>query len=234
MAEVKMDDQATPVIYDSQVESFTILQTWIMALTQPYENTYARLIRDPKAGFGKAVLWVFVTNLIGYSILSLANLALGGLSVLSRFSELKEFMPDYPYLLGGSMLASLLCIPVWTVVGLVIFLVHTSIVHFVAGALGGNGTYSELVYAFAAFTAPFALIYDILMTIPIIQCFAIFTAFYAMFLSIVALKTVHRFSWGKSIGTFVILLILWFFIIVIIGLLLMRFLSGWLSSQMGI
>jgi hypothetical protein len=229
-----MEDQGGPLLYDSGEESLSTFQIWIMALTKPDEDTYSRIIRDPRANLGKALLWVSATSLIGYSILLLANIALGTLGILSQFSEFSGLAPQYRNLLGSSLLIAILCVPVWTVVNVVIFLIYAGIVHFIASALGGTGTYSKLVYAFAAFTAPFSLIYDFLLVIPLIQCLAIFTGIYAFFLSILALKVVHRFSWGKSIGTFIILLVLMFFLFVIIGLLLMRLLDSVLPSQLGI
>lgn len=191
-------------------EQLTTFQIWIMALTQPSEETYARILRDPKASVGKAAVWVFVTSLIGSTISLFANAIFGSFSSISRLAELGEFSPMFEDLAesaaSGFSIGQVLCIPVWAVVGVAIFFIQAGVLHFIAGALGGNGTYADLIYAFAAYAAPFGLAYSVLMAIPIVQCFGIFVGFYGLYLGILALKVVHRFDWGKAIGTYGILI----------------------------
>jgi hypothetical protein len=216
-----MEYQSEPGVYYGE-ERFSTFQVWSMALTNPSEETYRRIVRDPDAGLGRAVVWFLAATLVGTTITVIANVLFGGLPSFSQMTELTEMMPEYQDLMGNMALFQVICIPVWTVVGLLVFLVHTGAIHFVAGALGGEGTFSDLIYAFAAYTAPFTLVYNVLLAIPIIQCFAVFLSFYALYLGVVALKVVHRFDWGKSIATFGILIAFLVLVFCIISALMAR------------
>jgi hypothetical protein len=67
----------------------------------------------------------------------------------------------------------------------------------IARALGGYGTYKELSYAFGAYLAPLGIIGSVLFMVPYINCLTIPIGIYAVFLNILAIKSVHRFSHGE-------------------------------------
>jgi hypothetical protein len=214
-----------PEIYYGDEEGLTTFQVWTMAFTSPSEETYARIVRDPNASIGRALMWFVVASFIGSMISVLANAIFGSFSNFTDFAELGEYAPMFEDLMGTFGMMQLICIPVGVVIGLIIFLFHTGVIHFIAGALGGTGNYSDLIYSFAAFTAPFSLVYNLILAIPVVQCFGVFTGFYALFLGMLALKVVHRFEWGKVIGTYAILIGMWLVFFCILAALMMGFIN---------
>jgi len=188
-------------------ERFSTFQVWMMALTKPNEETYSRIIRDPGAGVGRAIVWLIVTALIGTTISVVSNAIFGGFSNSSQLAELKELFPESQELIKNLPIFLAICIPASVIISLIIFFVQTGVLHFIAGALGGNGSYSDMIYAFAAFSSPYTLVYSLIAAIPIVQCFSFLLGFYALYLGILAIKVVHRFDWGKALGTYGILII---------------------------
>lgn len=105
------------------------------------------MIADPRAGFCRAILKILVKKLIGHLFLAVGFIALWGLSSRSWLAGLGDWIPEHESILRGSTFALLLCVPVWAFPSMVILWVDPAIVHCIAGALGGDGTYSEWGYA---------------------------------------------------------------------------------------
>jgi hypothetical protein len=76
----------------------------------------------------------------------------------------------------------------------------------VARALGGVGTFSQLAYAIAAYTAPISIVATIIGAIPLVNCLGIFIAVYAIGLNILSIKAVHKFSWGRAVLSSVLII----------------------------
>jgi hypothetical protein len=207
-------------------ETFTTFQVWSMALTSPTENTYNRITHDPNAGMGRAILWFLVTSFIGSTISVLSNMLFGNTAALSRLSEWFDVAPELAKLQIQNSPFQLVCIPIITVAGLLILLIQTGMVHYIAGVLGGKGAYSDLVYASVAYSAPFFLVYTVISVIPIVQCLLPFLSLYAIYLALLALKVVHRLDWGKSIATYVILVV----IILVLSCILAALLMGGINQ----
>ncbi|NCQ35776.1 hypothetical protein GW813_12060, partial [bacterium] len=81
---------------------------------------------------------------------------------------------------------------------------------WVAKLFKGTGSYSQLVYAAAAFTAPLMLIsgaisaLSLILTPYIVLCFSILSiglGIYALVLWVVAVKGVNGFGWGEAVGS---------------------------------
>jgi hypothetical protein len=83
-----------------------------------------------------------------------------------------------------------------------------AIQNIMARLLGGQGTYSQLIYAEATFYAPLLLISSILSLIPYVWLLTYPLALYELILSVRAIKAVHQFGWGKAIISSLALLIL--------------------------
>jgi hypothetical protein len=69
--------------------------------------------------------------------------------------------------------------------------------------LGGTGTYTELVYGWAASIPPLALIIGTLGSIPNVYAVALNVGggLYGSVLQVTAIKAVHHFSWGRAIAS---------------------------------
>ncbi|MCJ7567131.1 MAG: hypothetical protein MUO58_06300, partial [Anaerolineales bacterium] len=75
-------------------------------------------------------------------------------------------------------------------------------------------------YALAAFTAPLTLLSGVIGWIPLVNCLTIPLGIYSLLLTLLAVKSVNRMSWGKTISTFAVLLLVSVLLAVVLGLLI--------------
>ncbi|HKZ87251.1 MAG TPA: YIP1 family protein [Anaerolineae bacterium] len=160
-------------------------EAWLAALTRPSVAAYEELARDPNATTNRAYLWIIVSLLIGAVIQGLVFL----------------LIPDTA--MAGLGLTTLFCVAV--VGGVIGFFIWSIITQGIARVLEGTGTYAQLVYALAAYTAPLYIINSVLAYIPLLNCLSIVTGIYAIVLNVIAVKAVHQFSWGRAIAASFIL-----------------------------
>jgi hypothetical protein len=165
-------------------------EVWIRALTRPSVATFERLLRDPYASSGTAYAWVFYSALVGTGLASLVQSA-------------------FPDSVGASSVgAGVICgAPVAAVLSVLGLIVTAGITQFVAGLLGGIGTYRELVYATAAYLAPLSLIESVVGEIPVFNYLLIPLALYGIALNVIAVKAVNRFGWGSAIAASVLVFV---------------------------
>jgi len=176
-------------------ESFTWSEVWINALTKPSVETYERLVRDPNASTNKAYGWVFICSLIGVLLSSLIGMGIGGLFDAGSIAGF-----NYGTLFGVSIFQLLCCAPIVGVLAVFGIALNAAITQLIARALGGTGTYSELVYAYAAYTAPYTLVTSILFAIPFVSfCLGIPLSIYSIVLTVISVNAVNKFGWGKAI-----------------------------------
>ncbi len=181
-------------------ESYSWFDTWTKALTKPTEASYQELITDPAAGPGRAYAFIAVTAAISFLIAYLLHM-LFGLSIAGEnflFSSALGLVCGLPFAIGLTMLA---------------LTVSAGLLQWVAGMLGGTGNFSKLVYAFACFFAPMSVATSILSAAPIINLLVYPLMIYNLFLEVVAIKAVNGFSWGKSIITMVVPMVVLFGIV---------------------
>ena len=163
-------------------------ETWIKAVTRPSVTTYEEIVNDPAASSGRAYAWVFITALIGYgfTVISqqLVNIALDS---ATRGREAPTG--------AGPFLLVLFCgVPILSLLSVLGLMFGAGVTNLIASILGGTGTYSKLVYAFAAYYAPLTLISSVLNAIPFINYLAFPLGLYAIALNLIAIKAVHQFG----------------------------------------
>ena len=179
----------------AEYKSLSWSEVWINALTKPSVATYERLVHDPGASANKAYLWVFICALIGYVFSSLIGLAIGGLFDGGMFAGFNN-----SYLFGSWFIQLICCLPIVAILAVVGLVISAGITQLIARALGGTGTYSELVYANAAYGAPISLVSGILFTVPFVNlCLGIPLAIYSLVLTVIAVNAVNQLGWGKAI-----------------------------------
>src|SRR6185436_13844883 len=100
---------------------------------------------------------------------------------------------------SASWLTNLLCAPIFALLFILVFAIVTGITQLVAGALGGTGNYSKLLYTTAAYWAPLSILSALIGVIPVIGCFNLIFTIYGIVLDIIAVKVVNQFSWGKAV-----------------------------------
>jgi len=172
-------------------EALPWYQVWIKALTEPRVASYESLVTRPGVGLGRACLWVGLAGLISVVISTAAFVAFGTLD--AAFQQTGDGLGD---LSGAGLffacLAGLFAIPR--------LLVSAGISHVLARALGGTGTYDQLAYGMAAYSAPGSLVSSAISFIP---CLGILVALplslYLIFLNILTIKAVHHLSWGRAV-----------------------------------
>lgn len=194
------------------------IEIWVLALTRPREDTYQALAEDPALSTGRAALWILISGLVSSAVAM--TLQFGQLGPIIR--ELGQDS-DVAALAGLGM-ASLLClVPLFAVFTLVGQMIYIAILQFVAGALGGVGSFQGLFTASAAYIAPVTLVSGLLGAIPLVgACLSLPISLYAIYLGVLAVKSVNRFGWGQAVLTFIIPFIVFFLcgLILFLGLLL--------------
>ncbi len=147
---------------------------WTTAFTRPSVATFENLVRNPQANSQRAYKWMFVSALVGYTIPVLSPLVRG-------------VSPQWLYLLG---------VPILALIAVLLLMLMAGITQLVARAMGGTGTYSQMVYAFAAFNAPTTVITGIIFTFPFGR---LVIGIYWFVLNLIAIKAINRFGWGKAV-----------------------------------
>jgi hypothetical protein len=176
---------------------------WTFVFTRPSEDTYRILLSDPFASTNRALVWVGLAGLISSAVTILLNLGAVRASVAGAFGDTavsRQFL---------GTLVSLLCgIPFAALATMAVFAVSVGLVHFAANALGGTGEFTDLFYLFAAVSAPVSLVSSVLAAIPFVNCLNFAIGLYALYLQVLAVKTVHQLDWPRSIGSVAVLVIL--------------------------
>jgi hypothetical protein len=158
---------------------------WFTALFRPSVSRYENLISNPKASAKTAYIWAIITQVIGAII---------------SFVLLVDHQKLFLYLLCGTPLL---------IIGAVLLLVIIAgSVHIIARPLGGMGTYSNTVYLVSAFSSPMTIVSLILYYLPLGKWLFVFLLIYWIILTVTAAKTVYKLSWGKSVVSSSVLIVL--------------------------
>lgn len=197
-----------------------IYEIWMDALIKPNVETYQGFGRHPNASAMRGFLWLFLAYLISTLISVMGAAFLGSLSTI-----LGDQGPGAAPGFAGLSGLTLLCLaPLGAVFGVLALAIIAGISNLIARAVGGTGSFGQLVYAFAAYLAPLTIISSVLGIVPLLNCVTIPLGFYGLFLNILAIKAVHDISWGKAVLSSVVIIagIMIFvavFVIVILALL---------------
>ena len=213
--------------------TYTWFEAWRAALTRPSVATYTDLLLDPRAGLGRAVAWLFVSALLAY-LIGMALQSLLFPSVLAEvIREAGETAPAGLWSTPGALLAlSLACMPFIAAFAVASYLAGFGLVHFVASALGSQGSYTQLVYAHAAYIAPLGMLTTVLGMVPLVNCLTLPLALYGFSLQLMALKASTRLSWGRVLAVLAILALFVILLAVVLafGLLAPEF-DRWIPSS---
>lgn len=168
-------------------------QVWIQAYTRPSVETYQRLLADPNASPKRAYLWSVASVFVGYGIFILITL------IFPSEFRFGEFVDSRPWeFFGSATILMACCLPLVIVMGLIRLMISAALTQLVARLLGGDGSYSQLVYLFGAIDAPMSLLSHTLSAIPFAICLTFLPDIYAIVLRIIAVKTVNNFGYVKA------------------------------------
>ena len=179
----------------------TIFETWKAALTQPREETYARIAAQPEVSSSKAFLYVFIGSLLSAFFLFIGQLVFAG-------AHGRGMLDGWGNSSLGMIGVMLLCgIPVFAVVGVLSFGIFVGLTNWTARLFGGVGNFDQLAYTLAAVTVPAAIIsgaLNMFSGVPVLG-FLVGTigfgiSIYILYLEVLAVKAVHGVSTGKALG----------------------------------
>jgi hypothetical protein len=191
----------TPMFDSTPPAPEPFYQVWLKAVTRPNEQTYADLVSSPGANPNKAYLWLALSYVFSFFVVMLVSSVSTSTQYGGRLSDV----------LGSSLIALICAAPISAVIGVLFYAIETAIVQWVANLFKGTGTYSQLIYAFAAFTAPISIVSSVISLFSLIPfiglCFSIISigvGIYALVLMIMAVKGVNKFGWGEAAGSVLI------------------------------
>jgi hypothetical protein len=191
-------------------------EVWLKALTQPSVESYEDIVSRPGISTRKAYTWIFLSSLVGSVLTMIGVVFLGSLSTLGA-DQAPEAFSGLGFTVGALVCAA----PVGGLLAVLGLMISAGISQAIASALGGEGTFEKLAYAISAYASPLGIVTSLLSLVPIVNCLSLPVGLYGIFLNILAVKSVHRFSWGKAIASSVavIALILILIACLIIGVL---------------
>jgi hypothetical protein len=191
-------------ISEGQIVSWSLV--WFQAVTSPREETYDRLVNDPKAGLRRAAIWLLLTAAIAYLIGVFTRLVF----TQFRLVAVPEFVARLDPATETAAIWLLLCaFPFAAILWLAGQLAYAGVAQFIAGALGGAGTFPKLAYATAMYTAPLTLLFGPILLVPLLNiCLGVPLLFYSIVLNFHAIKSVNQFGWGSAILTSLIMVLL--------------------------
>lgn len=187
----------TPIFDSTPAAPEPFYKVWLKAVTKPNEQTYAEIANSSGASPTKAYLWLAISYIFTFFVSML----------VFSFTSSSQY-GDFGEALGGSVIVLICGAPIGAVIGLLIYALEVAIVQWVAKLFKGTGSYNQLIYAFAAFTAPLTLVSGVLSAFSLIPfiglCFSIISigiGLYSIFLMITAVKGVNKFGWGEAAGS---------------------------------
>jgi hypothetical protein len=190
------DDES---VVSPPLRTFTWYETWTRVLLHPSVLSFEEILHDPRASSRRAYLWVFLASLVAGIISAIAISIRGNAN---------------PHLFGNSpsFLIALCCLPLAAVLSILGLVISASLNQLVARLLGGTGTYTLMVYAIGAISAPLSIVSALLSllsaAVPILGLLiSIPLSLYGLVLEVIAIKAVNRFDWARAVLTMVILVV---------------------------
>ena len=169
-------------------------EVWLKALSQPSVETYQDFVSRPGVSSRRAYIWVFLGALVGSALWLL------GILFFSSWSALGVKQPSDLVGVYAFLIPAFTClVPLGGLIAILNLIFRAGISQVIARALGGSGTYTELSYAFGAYLAPLGIVGGALSLVPFLNCLTILVGIYSLFLNILAIRSVHRFGWGKAL-----------------------------------
>jgi len=213
-----MTSETGSEIIPTEYGTYSWLETWRLALTRPNEETFRSLADDPGGSLGRALSWIAITSAISYLITASLPLLFSGLLAGPGLLEALEYEAGLDLSRGLMSAGIYVCgLPIVILISSGGMLIYSGAVQVTASAFGGEGRLASMTYALAAFTAPLTVIIGAISWIPLVNYLVIPLGIYSMLLTLLAVKSVNRMSWGKTIGTFVVLLLVGVTLAVVLG-----------------
>jgi hypothetical protein len=177
--------------------SLSLVRVWTTALVPSLKN-YTRIADGPRATAGRAYLCLLIVCMVGGFINTLIDLGVRGIFGISA-SPLFPLFPSPPVTPDLAIFTLIFGVPIGAFGLLVGLTILMGLAHILARILGGRGSFSRLVFTYAAFYVPIVLMDSFLYSVPYLNLLTILITRYAAVLGVVATKAVHQFGWGKAL-----------------------------------
>lgn len=171
-------------------QTLSLHQVWLAALLRPSMTTYKMLGQQQRASVWHAYMWVFAGGLIGGTIDSLAPFE----------SQLVERNSIDTLLLA--------LIPVSSIIAVCYLAAFAWCTQKVTQLFHGSGTYRQLAYVFAAFSAPLLITASLLDLIPQARVFLVVLYVYWLALYVMAVHAVTGLARMKAIAAVLVALLI--------------------------
>lgn len=186
---------------------FTI---WLSSVTKPSELAYSRLAESPDAQNNtRAFTWVFLAGTISAIISGVLQALLQLAGFAPQTPGLADVIGSAPRSAVGSLGIALCTSPIAGALSVLFFAIFVGIVQWVAKMFKGTGNFSQLAYVTAAISVPVTLVSSLFTpfsTLGVVgYCFSgvsLILGFYAMYLQLLAVKSVNKFGWGEAAGSY--------------------------------
>jgi hypothetical protein len=151
-------------------------------VTRPSLATYAALALRPSAGAWRACAWVFAGGLLA-GLIDSAPPLLAGVAA------------------GAPVDALLLAaIPLSALIGVAVLAAFAGCVSLIVRLLRGGGSYGQLSYVFAAFSAPLLIVASVVALLPLSRALLIGLYLYWLALYVVAARGVAHLSRLRAVA----------------------------------
>ena len=184
------------------------IAVWQRVLMSPGEETYREELEQPYASMSTAVIWLFAAGLIAVLVWILIFL------IFDPFSQSLDFAADFWRQLGLSeaevteMIAQMEDTTSMTMVLMLCFflfgiplvtILWSGLLWIMAKVLDGSGTFEKQTFLISAIVTPLTILGMIFYIIPFIG-FVLIIAFslYVIYLTFMAMRTVHGLSGGRA------------------------------------
>jgi hypothetical protein len=161
--------------------------SWIQAWAAGFKGDYDALFSRSQAHLSRAMAWIVISTAAGAAL----NLWLD--SIIRPPSIMLMFLPELT--LYTVLLAT------------VSLMLGAALIQVTARRLRGTGSYTDLVYALAAYAAPVSFVFHGLSPLPYLQWLTIPLGAYALVLHVKAIRVVHGLSWGRAVAANALLLV---------------------------
>ena len=211
-------DEMVEAVPAPEPQRLSAFETWRLALSRPNEEAYSSIRDDPSGSYRRAIGWIALGAVVAFIIGAISQLLFVSMLPWSDLLESTELI-DARMLAGLSgVFLFLYGLPASILVTLGGAFLSAGLIHFIAGALGGTGSFEKLFYIFAAISTPVTIISSLLGLIPLVNCLTVPIALYALVLNVLAIKVVHEISWGAALGTILILVVMFLLLIAVVAL----------------
>lgn len=205
-----MNDQNNPPMSPEPPGFAGWFSIWLKAVTKPSEQAYSALAGSPDAQTNnRAFTWVFLAGTVSAIISGILQALLQLAGLAPQMPGLSDLVGNAPRSAIGSLGIALCTSPVAGAFAVLFFAIFVGVVQWVAKMFKGTGSFSQLAYVTAAISVPFTLVSSLLTPFvtlgPVGYCFSavsLLLGLYAMYLQLLAVKSVNRFGWGEAAGAY--------------------------------